>query len=148
MIESIVIQDPKIVSKNFSGKVDKHNPRGWRCFSVVIEKESLLEQLRANNWPIRVYYRKKFEEGETRESDKKYYIRVYVNYNYKKKPIIMVQGENGPRNLSESEIDKLDKFEFNVSNMVIRTKELENIKGEKRVLAFLKHCEIPSLLIS
>ena len=92
MIESIVIQDPKIVSKNFSGKVDKHNPRGWRCFSVVIEKESLLEQLRANNWPIRVYYRKKFEEGETRESDKKYYIRVYVNYNYKKKPIIMAQG--------------------------------------------------------
>ena len=127
--DDLIIEDGRIIFRNFSGKESRFNPSGVRNFCVIIDNE-LAEVLKGDGWRIR--YLKPRDEDEAPQA----YMQVAVNYAIRPPRIYMVSKKKKTL-MDEESVNALDWAELEKVDMVIHPRVWDDA-GTKKVKAYCK----------
>ena len=140
------IDDAKIIYRNFAGVGSKFNREGDRNFAVLIEDETLAEQLTNDGWNVKI----KLPRDE--DDSPFMYLHVKVKFNERGPSAYLKIGRNMTR-LDEESIACLDKidilsvdldirpFDWEVNGKVGRTAYLQAIRVTQDVDRFAENIE-------
>ena len=135
--DNLVIENARLLFRNFSGRESKYNRAGQRNFCVYIDDPKDAQKLMDDGWNIRE--RPPREEGE----DPRYYIQVAVSFENIPPTVYMIpERKKKKTKLDEESIDVLDFAEIRNVDLTIRPYNWviqEGTKNEKRgVKAYLR----------
>lgn len=127
--KNVIIENARILFRNFSGKAGRFNPEGSRNFSVLLDGE-LPELLENDGWNVK--WLEPREEGEDRQA----YMPVAVSYtNYP--PKILMISDQGKTVLTQETIQILDWAEIENIDLIIRPYSWE-VQGKTGIKAYVK----------
>ena len=129
VMDQLVIEDAKLIFKNFSGKEGKYNPAGRRNFCVLLDDE-ISKQLEKDGWNIR--YLPAREEGEPDAP----YLQVSVSFD--KYPPRCVLISNGNKTLlTEEDVSLIDFADIENVDIMLNPYNWE-VSNKRGVKAYLK----------
>lgn len=128
--DNLVIENARIIFRNFSGKVDKYNIQGQRNFGVIIDDPHKAEQLANDGWNVRARESKDEDEKPT------YYIQVSVSYKKSPPKVVLISGKNRTF-LDEESIPSLDYAEIINVDLIVNPYNWE-IGNKTGVKGYLK----------
>ena len=126
---NVVLEDVRIIFRNFAGKEGQYNREGDRNFAALLD-EKTAGDMEMNGWNIK--YLKPREEDEAPQP----YIQVSVNYRGRPPRVVMVTSR-GRTPLGEEEVDILDWADIRTTDMIIRPYEW-TVNGKSGVKAYLQ----------
>lgn len=129
-LDNIIIENGRIIFRNFSGKEGKYNRAGNRNFGVVINNEETAKQLMEDGWNVREAKKRDPEE------DTLYYLPVAVNFNNIPPKIYMIT-RNKKTKLDEESVNALDYAEIVNVDLTIRPYSWE-VNDKSGIKAYLK----------
>lgn len=133
--DNLVIENARLLFRNFSGRESKYNRPGQRNFCVYIDDPEYAQRLIDDGWNIRV--RAPREEGDAPQ----YYLQVAVSFD-NIPPTVMMITKRKKTKLDEESIDALDFAEIRSVDLTIRPYNWimqEGTKNEKSgVKAYLR----------
>lgn len=128
--ECIVMENAKIMFKNFSGIETKYNRKGCRNFCVRIEDPQFAKKLASDGWNIRML--KPTEEGDAPVD----YLQVAVSFDVIPPKVFLVTKRTKTQ-LDPDSIGALDFAEIENVDLVVRPYNWE-ANGKFGVKAYLK----------
>lgn len=130
-LQPVVLEDARIIFRNFSGAEGRYNAKGKRNFNVLLDDETA-EAMLKDGWNVK--YLQPREEGDKPQAR----VEVEVKFETKGQPprVIMITSK-GKTNLDESTVGLLDWAEIKSVDMIIRPYEWE-VNGRTGVKAYLK----------
>lgn len=129
-LNNVIVENARLIFRNFSGKAGTYNPEGQRNFCVVLP-DNLADGMLRDGWNIK--YLNPREEGDEPQP----YIQVKVRYDNFPPHIVLVTA-HGKSVLDESMIDTLDWAEIANADLVISPYQWEMAGGKTGVTAYCK----------
>src|SRR5687767_13232162 len=99
--ETVLMEDVKIIFRNFAGKEGQYNREGDRTFAVLIPPD-VAEIMARDGWNVK--YTKPREEGDTPLP----FLTVALKYNKGRPPRVVMITSRGRTDLSEDMVEMLD----------------------------------------
>lgn len=127
--KTFMIEDARLVFRNFSGKEGQYNREGDRNFAVIVPDDVAQDMLK-DGWNIR--YLAAREEGDADTP----YIQVAVNFNNRPPRIVMISS-TARTNLDEASVEVLDWADIRVADLIARGYEW-SVNGKTGVKAYLQ----------
>jgi len=127
--KNLIIENARIIFRNFSGAEGKYNREGDRNFAVIIEDPDMVEQLLDDEWNVKTLKPRDDEEEPA------YYLPITANMSGTTK-VCMVTRHNIVR-LDEDSISTLDYADIDNVDLTIRPYDWE-VHGKTGRKAYLK----------
>lgn len=128
-LDNIVVENARLIFKNFAGEESKFNRAGNRNFCVILDGDSA-EDLRQMGWNVKALKPREDEDEPT------YYLQVTVAFGNFPPKVIMISGKTKTV-LDEESIDTLDYAEIANVDLIIRPYHWE-VNGKEGIKAYLK----------
>lgn len=126
---TLLMEDARIIFRNFAGKEGMYNREGDRNFCVLLE-DDLAVQMQEDGWNIKAL--KAREEGDPEQP----YIQVSVGFKGRPPRIVMITSR-GRTDLDEESCELLDWADIRNVDLIIRPYEW-NVNGKTGIKAYLK----------
>lgn len=124
-MDNFVIENARLVFKNFSGEAGKYNPKGNRNFCVIIDDPMVAQQLQDSGWNIKTL------APRDPEDPVRYYTQINVKFGGRRPPNVVIITSRGKTRLTEENLNILDWAEITTCDLIIRPFEWEpgRVKG-------------------
>lgn len=133
--ELLIIDDARIVHRNFSGAASMYNRAGDRNFSLVIPTEELKNELVARGWNVKI--KPPREEGDIPFM----FLPVKVKFNDRGPDVFLVSGD-AKRRLGEESVECLDNIDILSIRMDVRAFDWDLGDGRTGRTAYLQGMEV------
>lgn len=131
--KNVVMENTRIIFRNFSGKESEFNREGDRNFAVLLE-EDVANAMAADGWNVKqLKPREDADEGETES----YYLPVKVKYGKGSPPRVVLITSRGRTNLDEHDIEMLDFADITNVDLIFRPYEW-TVSGKTGISAYLQ----------
>lgn len=127
--KSVMMEDVRIIFRNFAGKEGQYNREGDRNFAVLLD-EDVATAMAKDGWNVK--WLKAREEGDEEQA----YLQVSVNFKGRPPRIVMITSR-GRNHLGEDEIELLDWADIRTVDMIVRPYEWA-VNGKTGVKAYLQ----------
>lgn len=128
-MSNAILEDVRIIFRNFAGAEGQYNRKGDRNFSVVLP-EDIAEQMKEDGWNIK--YLKPRDEDDAPQA----YIQVSVSYKARPPRVVMITSR-GRNNIGEDMLEILDWANIEKVDLILNPYQWE-VNGKTGVKAYLK----------
>lgn len=130
---NVVMEEVRIIFRNFSGKESEFNREGDRNFAVLLD-DTIANAMQEDGWNIKwLKPREDADEGETDQA----YLQVSVNFKKGRPPRIVLVTSRGRTNLSEEEVEMLDWVDIQNVDLIVRPYHW-NVNDKTGIKAYLQ----------
>lgn len=135
-MNNLVVEDAKILFRNFSGHATKFNREGDRNFSLLIEDPILAQQLAEDGWNVKIL--RPLDSADPDEQPR-HHLAVKVKYgdNPSRNPKVYLHTRRNVTALDEESISALDYADIRNVDLVVRPYPYD-VNGKTGVSAYLK----------
>lgn len=127
--KNVVMQDVRIIFRNFAGKEGQYNREGDRNFAVLLDAKTA-KAMEKDGWNVKLLRAR--EEGDEDQP----YLTVAVNFKGRPPRVVMLTSR-GRTNLSEDEVGILDWADIQNVDLIVRPYEWA-VNGKTGVKAYLQ----------
>ena len=129
-MDDLIIENARLIFKNFAGNQDRYNPEGSRNFCVVIDDPELADQLHADGWNI------KWTKPRDKDDEPMAYLPVKVQYGQFPPTVYLISGHKKTL-LDEDSVNTLDYADIKNADLIINPYQW-TMNGAVGVKAYLK----------
>ena len=128
-VKTFMVEDARLVFRNFSGKEGQYNREGDRNFSVILDREAADEML-ADGWNVKFLASREDGEPDTP------YIQVAVNFSNRPPRVVMITS-TARTHLNEDSVAVLDWADIKVCDLIARAYDW-TVNGKSGTKAYLQ----------
>ena len=128
-VKTFMVEDARLVFRNFSGKEGQYNREGDRNFSVILDPEAAQEML-ADGWNVKFLASREDGEPDTP------YIQVAVNFSNRPPRVVMITS-TARTHLNEDSVAVLDWADIKVCDLIARAYDW-TVNGKSGTKAYLQ----------
>lgn len=126
----LVIENARIIYRNFSGTATQFNREGDRNFCVFIDDPEFANQLNEIGWNVKI------RRPRDPDDDVAHYIKVNVSYRFREPKIFRHIGK-AIIETHEDTVSELDKDDILFCDIVINPHQWERPNGDSGISAYL-----------